>query len=612
MVWVSAKDNPPDFDLSLDQVLNAIAERTGFTGLRDLPFEHKRGEVIELLRTRRVLVIVDNLETVTNNEVYEFLIRVPRQLSQVIMTTRYRQYRSVWQVSVGGLPEAGALRKIRHEIRAKNLESLMKADDEELRQLYNITEGNPKAIELTLGYIKRTGILLAEAVSDLETATEELEEFFDYLFKYHWEVLDDPARNILLCLSFFASAARRDALQAVGGLHRRAFKQAETQLREMSLLEVADIGIDGEPRYTVHPLTRAFAGRKMRELPDLHDQFREQWISWCVGFAEDHGGNWRMYDILEQEHENLIECLEWCFRSETWKPTISLEKSLTEYFNVRGHWDARIKAGEMASKAAKALGDELAYAEVVVRAMAPALEHFRRNEQREKLCRDALSIFERFGNKRGVADATYHLGTILFSLKGYKIARPILDKSLKMWEEIGDEIGIGEVLNYLGIVCWRERKLEEGKQILERAKKYRPEGVVPHQYGSVIDNLGRIELDFGNLDSAESLLMQALNLFELVGHRYHKATARHEIARVKRQKGQIVEARHLLNMAKDAYLELGAWGRTTDIINEIFDLERDQNNLEDIRPVLAELIDLYRRLEMPKEREMMEQLLKAV
>jgi tetratricopeptide (TPR) repeat protein len=608
IVWISAKDFA-NFDLTLNDVLNTIAERTGFTGLLDLPVEQKRIEVHELLRTQRVLVIADNMETVCDDAVYEFLRRV-REPSGVLITTRHKHYRSVWEVTIEGLEEHHALKKIRQEIRSKDLRTLADADDNDLRPLVKMTEGNPKAIELTLGYVKRTGTSLTDVVHTLDEAVDDVEGLFPYLFERDWEALDEPAKRVLLAMPLFAGEARRDALQVVTDIHKHAFKSASEQLIELSLLDVGKPALDGETRYTVHPLTRAFAKSQLKGRIDHETELRDRWITWCVQFAEKNGTSWRTYDLLEEEKASLIECAEWCYRTRRWRPVIDFERSLTEFFNIRGHWEARSRIGDLALQAAKESGDEIAYAWVIVRAIAPSLEHLRRDEQRYLLCREALSIFERHKDNRGIATATFHLGTISTRLRGYSTARPLLDESLKKWEELGDEKGMGEVLNYLGLTCWHEKRFDEARQHLEKAWDYWKQQDRPSWQGNVRGNLGRIEIALGHLHEAEVLLTEALHLFETIGHRYHIATVKYEIGRVKRRQGQVTEARALILEAKDTYLTIGAWKRATEIIAALYCLEEEQDNLSAARPAVEEMIDLYRRLDMPKEREAMEKLLR--
>ena len=65
VVWTSARDQA-DFDLSLDQVLDTMVHVLDYPYLTQLQSEEKVKAVDKLLRRQRILVIVDNFETITD------------------------------------------------------------------------------------------------------------------------------------------------------------------------------------------------------------------------------------------------------------------------------------------------------------------------------------------------------------------------------------------------------------------------------------------------------------------------------------------------------------------------------------------------------------------
>jgi hypothetical protein len=111
VVWASARDQA-DFDLSLEQVLDVIAQVLDYPYLTQLNPEAKAGAVDKLLRSRRTLVIVDNFETITDLALVKFLEQTPEP-SQALITTRYKQLRRVWDIPLYGLSNEATLTLIR-------------------------------------------------------------------------------------------------------------------------------------------------------------------------------------------------------------------------------------------------------------------------------------------------------------------------------------------------------------------------------------------------------------------------------------------------------------------------------------------------------------------
>src|SRR4051812_27175709 len=64
-VWVSDKDHPGKINLSL--VLDEIARTLDYPGIPQLDQAEKRREVEHLLKRHRVLLVIDNFETITDS-----------------------------------------------------------------------------------------------------------------------------------------------------------------------------------------------------------------------------------------------------------------------------------------------------------------------------------------------------------------------------------------------------------------------------------------------------------------------------------------------------------------------------------------------------------------
>jgi len=63
-VWVSDKDRPGTTNLSV--VLDEIARTLDYPGFTQFSHDEKRYEVEQLLRRQRILLVVDNFETITD------------------------------------------------------------------------------------------------------------------------------------------------------------------------------------------------------------------------------------------------------------------------------------------------------------------------------------------------------------------------------------------------------------------------------------------------------------------------------------------------------------------------------------------------------------------
>ncbi|MBC8448413.1 MAG: ATP-binding protein [Chloroflexi bacterium] len=87
-IWTTAKDR----ELALNDVLDAIARTLDYPGIAQQPLEEKRESVRKLLQTKPYLLIVDNFETVTDDAVRDFLLRLPEP-TKVLITSREQKLR---------------------------------------------------------------------------------------------------------------------------------------------------------------------------------------------------------------------------------------------------------------------------------------------------------------------------------------------------------------------------------------------------------------------------------------------------------------------------------------------------------------------------------------
>ena len=287
IVWVSAKDKPLQ-QRWLDDVLNTTARVMEYLAVTQLPkeqAEQKLAEIDSLLRMNRVLLIIDNFETIKDRSLMRWIERVPEP-SKVLITSRRRQFPMSLPVDLEGLPDAEALELIRrHAAHSLGLDFITAKPDEELMPLVDYTGGNPQAIVLSLGIIKGGTLGLEEVIRGLQTnyKNKNINKVFQHLFSASWRLITDSAKKVLLAVPLFSGASfiRRDALRAASGVSDDEFDQALEQLVEFKLLQV-DFK---STRYIVHPMTHTFAMIQLnKKKPAFEKAARDRWSKYFLQF----------------------------------------------------------------------------------------------------------------------------------------------------------------------------------------------------------------------------------------------------------------------------------------------------------------------------------------
>mgnify|MGYP006289021193 CR=1 FL=1 len=357
-IWATSKDR----DLTLNDLLNVIARTLDYTGIAHQPGEEKREAVERLLREQPYLLLVDNLETVNDEGVRDFLLKLPEP-SKALITTREQMLRQVWAISLKGLAQDTALELIRSSGRRLGLQALAQAEDKVLLRLYEATGGAPLAIKWAVGQIKQRGQSLDSVLAALYEARGDV---FEEVFTRSWTLLSSDARCVLKALPLFAAPASPAALEATSDIHHYILKEAIGQLVEMSLIEVTDGLDEKERRYDLHPLVRAFANACLADNPVFGREAQERMAEYYVCSCTEKGGweNVGESSWFTTELPNIISVIEWANSTERWEIVISLYEGAYFFLGTRGYWQERIEYGWMALEAARKAGDRASEASI--------------------------------------------------------------------------------------------------------------------------------------------------------------------------------------------------------------------------------------------------------
>jgi hypothetical protein len=554
VVWLSDKDRPGTTNLTV--VLNEIARTLDYPGLAQFAYDEKRHEVEQLLRRQMVLVIIDNFETITDDALLDWLLRLPEPSKAIITTREYRrELRSSWPIDLGGMADAEAMLLIAERLRALKIEKLVD-DPAQLGSLIRATGGNPKAIELAIGLIKYERRPLTQVVGDLSTARGAL---FDDLFLRAWSLLDAAARHVLLALTLFPASASHAALGATAGAQEADFDRAVNLLADLSLIDVQHVHMQSWPRYALHPLVRAFARNKLGEDAAFEDGARERWVGWYCQLAAQVGFRWDdlgRLEALDPEHETMYEAILWSFQNQRYAATIQLIEGVRYYYNVRGLWDDRLSINLLRADAARRIGDRSNEA----LALAHHLEIRSKQARMDEAARYHAQL-ETIAGSPGLPDDTVF--EIQHAMALYARARGDLVAAEGIWRRLlvlSARLG-GQ--KYIVNRRWLATCLQQQGDIAAAQQLYRESLQDAIQIGdqrSAVGNslkLAAIDLDLGNLADAEATLEQCRATAEQFQDRRRLGELQGLVARLHILRGDGPAAYAALVSASDLFERLG-------------------------------------------------------
>ena len=220
--------------------------------------EERLQQLQQRLKERPHLIVIDNLETVTD---VHSLLATLRQLAnptKFLLTTRHSLFGEldVFHYGVPELSEKDALALVRIEAEWRNLPLLAWASDDDLHPIYETVGGNPLALRLVVG---QTLVHPLHAVLDDLTAArgQTIENMYTHIYRHAWDNLDEAARRVLVMMPLVTeNGGALDYLANMSGLEPGDLRHVLERLVTLNLVDRR--GDLREYRYTIHGLTRAF------------------------------------------------------------------------------------------------------------------------------------------------------------------------------------------------------------------------------------------------------------------------------------------------------------------------------------------------------------------
>ncbi len=228
---------------NLHDILNAILITLKKDDALDNSVAKKREIARRALADQRVLLIVDNMETIEDEQLSEFLRELPEP-TKAIITTRHR-ISETKIVHLEGLP-----RKDAYQLAvSKAKDFAITLNENELERLYIRAGGVPLAIVWTVAKMEEVGI--AAAITSLHIDDTSIIAEFCFL-----EVIESIQRkeayHTLLALSLFNKKATKEALAFVTGFPQSLCNNTLIELEHLSLINKTP------NHYWMLPLTKEF------------------------------------------------------------------------------------------------------------------------------------------------------------------------------------------------------------------------------------------------------------------------------------------------------------------------------------------------------------------
>lgn len=168
-----------------------------------------------------------------------------------------------------------------------------------------------------------------------------------------------------------------------------------------------------------------------------------------------------------------------------------------------------------------------------------------------QLCSRALSVFEETGDRRGIAETLYRMGSVSTRIGDYRKAEEFYQNSLRISRQIDRYEIIAHCLAELGYVFWALGKYSAAEKKCRESLSYYREIGYTSQIAYAMRNLGRVFMGMENFFIAKQHFRNSLDIYEEIGLRGMKAITLGELAHVSVVEGALTEAEHLAETSRN-------------------------------------------------------------
>jgi tetratricopeptide (TPR) repeat protein/type II secretory pathway predicted ATPase ExeA len=604
---------------------------------QSMSIEEQAEELSHGLRTRRWLVVLDNLESVTGQAlaiqntlnaseqaaIRGFLMQIKRGQTRVVLGSRRRED---WLSAVYGGNEyelRGLDGLARTELAEKVLERHVKEGgkrrsilaDKEFARLMKLLAGYPLAIEVVLSNLGRQSV--GEVLAGLDGADVSLDrsgsktESILQCVEYSHGNLSVAAQRSLLCLALFSGFIDRNDLgnyvkklqaagDAFGDLTLEALDGAVGEAIAWGLLTPMDV--DNPNLLTIQPVFPYFLKTKLvQEDGAFCEALRLGFKNHYEGLAGDYKNLMNSRIPQQQQHGKLFCELEYENLYKALQISLDRQDSIQIYFSLFYIFKLNSNLVEMLNLSMLVHESLNRYSvpnkqkiklETVLFLEGLAYCHDKMQNQRKarKIYGDILLLYEEIpmeDRRKSLWRSNIYnqLGAVSLDLREYEEAYKNYKISFRIKTEINDRYGLATVYHQLGLIDQSLRKFEDARCNYQQALEIKTEFNDRQAQSSTYHQLGSVARELREFEEARWNYNQSLQIRIEFNERHNQAGTYQQLGMVAQALQEYSEAQfnyrkalELLIEFKDSFNQANTYNQLGSLAVVCRELEEARNN----------------------------------
>lgn len=258
---------------TFDKLLDSILEVLRFSEYKTEALSEKEMTVRGLLAAGKGLLVVDNLETVDDARVIQFLDSLPLGVRALTTSRRTSVRVAVRPLTLAGMTEIESREYVRSLRTQRGLSYITDLTNSDVEKIRTACDGLPLAMRWTLSQCDSAAELLAYTERIATSGTHD-EELLEFCFRRVFEAMSGSEKSVLFVLSLFQRPLNTETLLIGSSLPQTKLVDATEDLIADSVIQRLFDSEQNDYVFMLLPIARSFVRTQLAKESGLEEQVR--------------------------------------------------------------------------------------------------------------------------------------------------------------------------------------------------------------------------------------------------------------------------------------------------------------------------------------------------
>lgn len=534
-----------------------------------------RIQLLNYLRTKKVLILLDNVEHLLNGiDLFAEILESAPRLKLLVTSREQLNLQGEWVFEIQGLPvpsgntvqkpgDYSSIALFMQSARRKVANYKFQKDDlQSIIRICQAVEGMPLGIELAATWV--SVISCSEIAQEIERSLDflttsmrdvpERQRSLRAVFEHSWNLISKDERRTLQRLAVFQGCFTRKAAEQVAG----ASLHSLMGLVSKSLVRRTENGC-----YDLHDVIRQYAHEHLIKDPqkdEVYNLHSDYYLSFLSEQEQELKGYAQREAIQElaDEIDNLHAAWSWAVNHNRFETIGSALRSFGALCDIRGWLNEGINYLDLVIQELHAHPDFEHQPRILGQALAQqGLLYFRQGKFHlaQSILEESISILSPIGDCNLLTDPLIISGIIFFLNGEIENAQTRMDEGLSCARAAGDPSFEAYAVYNKGYISSLLGHYKEAyEQMLTGLDMWRALGD-PHSIALGLNFICPTAIQLGYYDQAQEFLEESLILCTQVGDRWGLGTAYRHLGLLALAQGNLTEAKSKIQKSLEIFAE---------------------------------------------------------